>query len=210
MKSGLSVFAALRRNLDCLRRSHMLARGVPKAFAPLRGPWSFLFVRNCKQACLLPNKKAPVITEGPCAQNWIAFGDHICSRGVPKAFAPLRVAGIFISPHLQASLLRSEIKMPLNFVERAFVPRTGFEPAHPCERCDLNTVRLPISPPGQFRAANIEKQPINLLSTQIFTYCFSTAPFPFHPVSQYTRNHQHRTNDLPRINPFTQDQNVPV
>ena len=28
------------------------------------------------------------------------------------------------------------------------VPRTGFEPAHPCERCDLNTVRLPISPPG--------------------------------------------------------------
>ena len=29
------------------------------------------------------------------------------------------------------------------------VPGTGFEPAHPCERCDLNTVRLPISPPGQ-------------------------------------------------------------
>jgi hypothetical protein len=29
-----------------------------------------------------------------------------------------------------------------------FVPGTGFEPAHPCERCDLNTVRLPISPPG--------------------------------------------------------------
>ena len=29
------------------------------------------------------------------------------------------------------------------------VPRTGFEPAHPCERCDLNTVRLPISPSGQ-------------------------------------------------------------
>jgi hypothetical protein len=32
----------------------------------------------------------------------------------------------------------------------ASVPRTGFEPAHPCERCDLNTVRLPISPPGHF------------------------------------------------------------
>ena len=29
------------------------------------------------------------------------------------------------------------------------VPGTGFEPAHPCERCDLNTVRLPISPPGR-------------------------------------------------------------
>ncbi len=39
------------------------------------------------------------------------------------------------------------------------VPRTGFEPAHPCERCDLNTVRLPISPSGQlilcFRTAKI-------------------------------------------------------
>ncbi len=29
------------------------------------------------------------------------------------------------------------------------VPRNGFEPSHPCERCDLNTVRLPISPPGR-------------------------------------------------------------
>ena len=29
------------------------------------------------------------------------------------------------------------------------VPRTGFEPAHGFPRCDLNTVRLPISPPGQ-------------------------------------------------------------
>ena len=37
------------------------------------------------------------------------------------------------------------------------VPRTGFEPAHPCERCDLNTVRLPISPPGQWRT-NIQQK----------------------------------------------------
>ena len=29
------------------------------------------------------------------------------------------------------------------------VPRTGFEPAHPCERCHLKAVRLPISPSGQ-------------------------------------------------------------
>ncbi len=28
------------------------------------------------------------------------------------------------------------------------VPRTGFEPAHPCERCHLKAVRLPISPSG--------------------------------------------------------------
>jgi site-specific DNA recombinase len=33
------------------------------------------------------------------------------------------------------------------------VPRTGFEPAHPCERCHLKAVRLPISPSG--RAANV-------------------------------------------------------
>ena len=37
---------------------------------------------------------------------------------------------------------------------RFLVPRTGFEPAHPCERCDLNTVRLPISPPGLFKSLN--------------------------------------------------------
>ena len=31
------------------------------------------------------------------------------------------------------------------------VPGTGFEPAHPCERCHLKAVRLPISPPGLFQ-----------------------------------------------------------
>ena len=35
-----------------------------------------------------------------------------------------------------------------NRLKSNVVPRTGFEPAHPCERCDLNTVRLPISPSG--------------------------------------------------------------
>gem|GEM_PF-1702484 len=40
-------------------------------------------------------------------------------------------------------------KRPEKFPAFSFqVPRTGFEPAHPCGRCDLNTVRLPISPPG--------------------------------------------------------------
>gem|GEM_PF-4532040 len=38
------------------------------------------------------------------------------------------------------------------------MPRTGFEPAHPCERCDLNTVRLPISPPGQKRKLKVENR----------------------------------------------------
>ena len=36
------------------------------------------------------------------------------------------------------------------------VPGTGFEPAHPCERCDLNTVRLPISPPGLKTLQNVK------------------------------------------------------
>ena len=31
---------------------------------------------------------------------------------------------------------------------KAFVPETGFEPAHPCGRHHLKVVRLPISPPG--------------------------------------------------------------
>ena len=32
---------------------------------------------------------------------------------------------------------------------RCLVPGTGFEPAQPFGCCDLNTVRLPISPPGR-------------------------------------------------------------
>ena len=41
-----------------------------------------------------------------------------------------------------------------NFDLSSKVPRNGFEPSHPCERCDLNTVRLPISPPGQVLISN--------------------------------------------------------
>ncbi len=37
----------------------------------------------------------------------------------------------------------------VNFDLPSSVPGTGFEPAQPCGCCDLNTVRLPISPPGQ-------------------------------------------------------------
>lgn len=46
------------------------------------------------------------------------------------------------------------------------VPRTGFEPAHPFGRCDLNTVRLPISPSGQRKAKIVEiyQQPKKVLS----------------------------------------------
>ena len=37
------------------------------------------------------------------------------------------------------------------------VPGTGFEPAHPFERCHLKAVRLPISPPG-LHSFNIPQQ----------------------------------------------------
>src|ERR1035437_7326989 len=37
------------------------------------------------------------------------------------------------------------------------VPGTGFEPAHPFERCHLKAVRLPISPPGQGEQIYIKK-----------------------------------------------------
>ena len=50
---------------------------------------------------------------------------------------------LFISKMYKKSLNRVSVKAFL------FVPGTGFEPAHPCERCHLKAVRLPISPPGQ-------------------------------------------------------------
>ena len=52
------------------------------------------------------------------------------------------------------------------------MPKTGFEPAHSCERCDLNTVRLPISPLGlnyKMRIANINNKPFQNISR----YCHS-------------------------------------
>ena len=54
------------------------------------------------------------------------------------------------------------------------MPGTGFEPAHPCERCDLNTVRLPISPPG--RAANVEGFAENKKSRRSEVYQVSAYP----------------------------------
>jgi hypothetical protein len=47
------------------------------------------------------------------------------------------------------------------------VPEIGFEPIHPCERCDLNTVRLPISPPGR-----VGKGTINYLPNKISSMHF--------------------------------------
>ncbi len=48
------------------------------------------------------------------------------------------------------------------------VPKTGFEPAHPCGRCDLNTVRLPISPPGH----NLSTSQIQLITGILKVFVF--------------------------------------
>ncbi len=69
---------------------------------------------------------------------------HHTSRDWTFSFCPLS----------KVSFERFLNKKPLDFIEEVLVPGTGFEPAHGFPRCDLNTVRLPISPPG--RAANVE------------------------------------------------------
>ncbi len=62
-----------------------------------------------------------------------------------------RVNSLFASIPLLQRVLAEKKKGNLvgDYLNSSLVPRTGFEPAHPCERCDLNTVRLPISPPGR-------------------------------------------------------------
>src|SRR5258707_79116 len=66
---------------------------------------------------------------------------------LPKS--PLRLSphGSFYLPAYANKF--GQIKKPRHYRVRVFVPGTGFEPAHPCERCHLKAVRLPISPPGQ-------------------------------------------------------------
>lgn len=71
------------------------------------------------------------------------------ARGVPKG--PARFAGpvfLFVRNRKQVCIAPKQKAPILSY--QGLVPRTGFEPAHPCERCDLNTVRLPISPPGLY------------------------------------------------------------
>jgi hypothetical protein len=72
------------------------------------------------------------------------------TRGLQtKSPDSLRSPGIFhrVAPRSELRSRPNE-KSHTSVRDFLFVPRTGFEPAHPCERCDLNTVRLPVSPPG--------------------------------------------------------------
>jgi len=71
---------------------------------------------------------------------------YTSARGVLKVFAPLSGLSLFVYPHLQASLHAPKQKSLPRYRGEDFVPRTGFEPAHPCGRCDLiRRGGLPIS-----------------------------------------------------------------
>ena len=78
---------------------------------------------------------------------------YTSTRGVAKPFQQnaAHFVGFFAS-HLftKASFWHSlETKNPVTFVT-GFVPRTGIEPALPCDNQILSLARLPIPPSGQF------------------------------------------------------------
>ena len=52
---------------------------------------------------------------------------------------------------VEKSMLKKQNPLKINDLKGVSVPGTGFEPAHGFPRCDLNTVRLPISPPGHIQ-----------------------------------------------------------
>lgn len=79
--------------------------------------------------------------------------------------APNRKYTLSIKPAARFSILLKRMEeerkksRQKNYREFIFlVPRTGFEPAHPCERCHLKAVRLPISPSGQLTNTNQERK----------------------------------------------------
>jgi hypothetical protein len=50
---------------------------------------------------------------------------------------------------IKKEIKRRENKKALLSNQESLVPRIGFEPTRPCERCHLKAVRLPISPSGR-------------------------------------------------------------
>jgi hypothetical protein len=72
-----------------------------------------------------------------------------------------------------------------------FVPRTGFEPAHPCERCHLKAVRLPISPSGHYC------QGCKYRNNKISAKKLNNRCLPGFPTNQhYTNYHQYGSSNL--------------
>lgn len=57
-----------------------------------------------------------------------------------------------------------------DYLNSSYVPETGIEPAHPCERQILSLLRLPIPPPG-LKGCNIT--PILLIVVQCDASIFS-------------------------------------
>ena len=129
---------------------------------PTQGPYPLREL--CLFICLLRRTSSPRIQiksptclrqAGPCARDWITSACFACSgdpdtptRGVTKTFAASRRVFSFCSLS-KASFARFQNEKTFSMKSRRFlVPGTGFEPAHGFPRCDLNTVRLPISPPG--------------------------------------------------------------
>ena len=75
--------------------------------------------------------------------------------GVPKPFRNCSAAAwVFYFSYAQSSKLvsRLTIKNPVTFVT-GFVPRTGIEPALPCDNQILSLARLPVPPSGHFALA---------------------------------------------------------
>ncbi|MEY2640461.1 MAG: hypothetical protein RIR90_1943 [Bacteroidota bacterium] len=124
--------------MDYLRSSSCSTRGLPKALPAPLAQGAFCIVPYRKQAFFAHNEM-DYLRSSSCS-----------TRGLPKALpAPLAQGAFCIVRYRKQAFYAHNAKRPSNFIGRAFVPRTGFEPAHPCGRCDLNTVRLPISPSGQ-------------------------------------------------------------
>ncbi len=81
---------------------------------------------------------------------WLVFPEGMAYDKQKRAVRTFRVNSLFEAIPLLAgdSSKNKKADSSKNRLQSNKVPRTGFEPAHPCGRCDLNTVRLPISPSG--------------------------------------------------------------
>ncbi len=68
----------------------------------------------------------------------------------PKASTAIAVGFFHLCAYAnEFATLINEKSLP-NFVGKAFVPRTGIEPALPCDNKILSLARLPVPPSGHF------------------------------------------------------------
>ncbi len=141
----------------------MFCEGASNKKCCLASQVSGLFSRPLLEASFSRvHKKSPALPAGlfySCpGLDCLRFAQTTFLEKLQCPFPPSAVSAIFICSLRQASLPLSQIKMPSQLCWKGIVPRTGFEPAHGFPRCDLNTVRLPISPPGQYAKLKIKYQ----------------------------------------------------